>query len=57
MKQIRIKMFIHSVAFGALKPMIGNDGVLNKKNIEMTQEVMCNNLIYWTQELYENKLR
>jgi len=55
-KQIRIKMFIHSVAFGALKPMIGNDGVLNKKNIEMTQEVMCNNLIYWAQELYENKL-
>ena len=56
-KNIRIKMFIHSVAFGTLKPMINNsDDILAKKNIEMTQEVMCNNLIYWTQELFKNNL-
>ena len=32
-KNIRIKMFIHSVAFGTLKPMINNsDDILAKKS-------------------------
>ena len=55
MKNIRVKMLIHSVAFGTLKNMVG-DEPLTKSNIEMTQDVMCNNLIYWTQELHENNL-
>ena len=54
---IKIKMFIHSLAFGALKTMIGDkNNSLTKKNIEMTQEVMCNNLIYWSQDLFNNNL-
>ena len=54
---IKIKMFIHSLAFGALKTMIGNENNnLSKKNIEMTQDVMCNNLIYWSQDLFVNNL-
>ena len=50
-------MLIHSVAFGTLKNMIteNNDG-LNKKNIDMTLDVMCNSLIYWSQELYKKNL-
>ncbi len=48
-------MLIHSVAFGTLKNMVG-DEPLTKSNIEMTQDVMSNNLIYWTQELHENNL-
>tara|TARA_Y100001970_G_scaffold28497_2_gene34917 strand:- start:11461 stop:12228 length:768 start_codon:yes stop_codon:yes gene_type:complete len=57
MNNIRIKMLIHSVAFGTLKNMITDDGTgLNKKNIEMTLDVMCNNLIYWSQNLYQNNL-
>lgn len=55
MKNIRVKMLIHSVAFGTLKNMVG-DEPLTKSNIEMTQDVMSNNLIYWTQELHENNL-
>ena len=55
MENIRVKMLIHSVAFGTLKNMVG-DKPLTKSNIEMTQDVMCNNLIYWTQELHENNL-
>ncbi len=55
MKNIRVKMLIHSVAFGTLKNMVG-DEPLTKSNIEMTQDVMCNNLIYWTQNLYEENL-
>ena len=53
---IRIKMFIHSIAFGTLKSMIGNsEPALNKKNIEMTLDTMCNNIIYWTQDLFQNQ--
>ena len=54
---IRVKMLIHSVAFGTLKSMISeNEKSLNKKNIDMTLDVMCNNLIYWSQGLYKNNL-
>ena len=53
---IRIKMFIHSIAFGTLKKMIGEDDILNKKNIEMTLDTMCNNIIYWTQDLFNANL-
>ena len=53
---IRIKMFIHSIAFGTLKSMISNsEPALNKKNIEMTLDTMCNNIIYWTQDLFQNQ--
>ena len=55
--KIRVKMLIHSIAFGTLKQMISDSNQsLTKQNIEMTQDVMCNNLIYWTQKLFENKL-
>ena len=53
---IRIKMFIHSIAFGTLKKMIGEEDILNKKNVEMTLDTMCNNIIYWTQDLFNANL-
>ena len=50
---INIKVFVHSLAFGTLKPMIADDtkNMLNQKNIEMTIDVMANSIIYWTQNL------
>ena len=58
MKNIRIKVFIHSLAFGALKPFVSKkpSNQLNQKNIEMTINVMCNSLIYWAQDLFHEKL-
>ena len=55
-KDIRVKFLIHSIAFGTLKKMIGSDNTLNKKNIEMTLDVMCNNMIYWSQDLFNENL-
>ena len=55
-KDIRVKFLIHSIAFGTLKKMIGSDNTLNKKNIEMTLDVMCNNMIYWAQDLFNENL-
>ena len=52
-----IKTFIHSLAFGAMKPFISEDNnKITKKNIEMTLDVMSNSLIYWTQSLHKNNL-
>tara|TARA_Y100000768_G_C23952963_1_gene671199 strand:+ start:53 stop:820 length:768 start_codon:yes stop_codon:yes gene_type:complete len=54
---IRVKMFIHSIAFGTLKKMIGEKNeILDKRSIDMTLDTMSNNLIYWSQDLYESKL-
>tara|TARA_Y100001970_G_scaffold162041_1_gene198092 strand:+ start:962 stop:1729 length:768 start_codon:yes stop_codon:yes gene_type:complete len=57
-KKINVKALIHSLAFGALKPFINNNKSeqLNKKNIDMTLDVMSNSLIYWTQELFQNQI-
>ena len=57
-EMIDIKVFIHSLAFGALKPMIDNESSksLNQKNIEMTLDVMSNSLVYWSQDLLKHKL-
>ena len=54
---IRVKMFIHSIAFGTLKKMIGDKNeILDKRSIDMTLDTMSNNLIYWSQDLYESNL-
>lgn len=55
---LNIKIFIHSLAFGTLKPMISDDpnNMLNQKNIEMTMDVMANSLVYWSQDLFLNNL-
>tara|TARA_Y100001970_G_scaffold259298_1_gene340086 strand:+ start:1496 stop:2266 length:771 start_codon:yes stop_codon:yes gene_type:complete len=58
MDGINVKIFIHSLAFGTLKPMIdySDAQILNQKNIEMTLDVMANSIVYWTQDLFINKL-
>ena len=57
-KNIKIKVFVHSLAFGSMKPFIHNElpKRLNKKNIDMTLDVMSNSLVYWTQSITENNL-
>ena len=54
----QVKCFIHSIAFGTLKPMISKDknSYLDSKNIDMTLSVMGSSLVYWAQDLYQNKL-
>jgi enoyl-[acyl-carrier protein] reductase III len=49
-----VRVVMHSLAFGTLLPFIGDDpkGAVNRKQIEMTQDVMANSLVYWVQDLY-----
>jgi NAD(P)-dependent dehydrogenase (short-subunit alcohol dehydrogenase family) len=51
---IRVKILMHSLAFGALKPVIDSDSTntLKQRQLEMTLDVMGNSLIYWAQELF-----
>jgi NAD(P)-dependent dehydrogenase (short-subunit alcohol dehydrogenase family) len=52
------KVFFHSVAFGSLKPYLAEspDGELTQQQMEMTVDVMGNNLVYWVQDLYRRKM-
>ena len=49
----KIKIMLHSLAFGTLKPFISEDknDSINAKQMEMTLDVMAHSLVYWTQEL------
>ncbi len=48
-----IRTFLHSLAFGALKPLVGRgpESSLSVSQIEMTLDVMASSLVYWAQEL------
>ena len=55
---IRIKILMHSLAFGALKPVIdkNNNNTLQQRQVEMTLDVMANSLLFWVQDLFRTKL-
>jgi enoyl-[acyl-carrier protein] reductase III len=48
-----VKVLLHSLAFGTLKPFIGKkvDEVVSQAQMEMTVDVMANSLVYWVQGL------
>jgi len=48
-----IKVFMHSLAFGTLKPYIAEkkEDAVTKTQMEMTLDVMAHSLVYWTQDL------
>jgi enoyl-[acyl-carrier protein] reductase III len=50
---VKVKVMLHSLAFGALKPMVAatREESLGQKQIEMTLDVMANSLVYWVQDL------
>src|SRR6185369_2679804 len=49
-----VRVVMHSLAFGSLVPFISDDpkAVVDRKKMEMTQDVMANSLVYWVQDLY-----
>jgi enoyl-[acyl-carrier protein] reductase III len=48
-----VRVLLHSLAFGALRPFIMENpkDALSQRQIEMTEDVMANSLIYWSQDL------
>ena len=53
-----VKVLIHSLAFGTLKPFVSlnNEEAIPKAQMEMTLDVMAHSLVYWTQGLVANNL-
>ncbi len=50
-----VKVLLHSLAFGALKPLIGED-TLSEAQMAMTINVMASSLVYWTQDTFKRDL-
>ncbi len=53
-----IKVLMHSLAFGTLKPFVPKDGeqAITKAQMEMTLDVMAHSLVYWVQDVVVRKL-
>ena len=49
-EKANVAVLLHSLAFGALKPFIGDDP-LSEQQMDMTLSVMAHSLVYWTQDL------
>ena len=50
----RLRVFLHSLAFGTLKPFVAKSPKerVNRSQLEMTIDVMANSFLYWMQDLY-----
>ena len=48
-----VRVVMHSLAFGTLLPFIADEPkeAVNRKQMEMTLDVMANSLVYWVQDL------
>ena len=51
-----IRVMLHSLAFGALLPLVGAADVASRRQLEMTSDVMGHSLVYWTRDLVSNGL-
>ncbi len=49
-----VRVLLHSLAFGTLKPFIADDeaGALNRPQMDMTLDVMAHSLVYWAQDVH-----
>ena len=48
-----LRLLVHSLAFGALRPLIAESGepTIDQRALEMTVDVMGHSLVYWCQDL------
>ena len=49
-----VRVLMHSLAFGTLKPFLTQDpnSGITRKNMDMTLDVMANSLVYWAQDTW-----
>jgi enoyl-[acyl-carrier protein] reductase III len=53
-----VKVLLHSLAFGTLRPLISTNDKdqMTQAQITMTFDIMANSLVYWTQAAFNRKL-
>jgi NAD(P)-dependent dehydrogenase (short-subunit alcohol dehydrogenase family) len=49
-EQAAVWVLLHSLAFGTLKPFVGDDRI-TEQQMDMTLAVMAHSLVYWTQDV------
>ena len=49
-----VRVMLHSLAFGTLKPFLAPDpaAAIGRKNMDMTLDVMAHSLVYWAQDVW-----
>jgi enoyl-[acyl-carrier protein] reductase III len=54
----QVRVFLHSLAFGTLKPYIADkpEDAISAENMDMTLNVMAHCMVYWIQELVRRKM-
>lgn len=54
----RVRVLLHSLAFGTLKPLVSSDAksAVSSRQLAMTMEVMASSLVDWTQGLVQADL-
>ncbi|MBI3326996.1 MAG: SDR family oxidoreductase, partial [Nitrospinae bacterium] len=54
----QVRVLVHSLAFGTLKPYISEkpEDALSKAQMDMTLDVMAHSLVYWVQDLVGRRL-
>ena len=45
-----LRVLMHSLAFGSLKPLVGAEEVVSRNQLELTADVMGHSLVYWVQD-------
>ena len=45
-----LRVLMHSLAWGSLRPLAGAEQVVSKKQLEMTADTMGHSLVYWVQD-------
>jgi NAD(P)-dependent dehydrogenase (short-subunit alcohol dehydrogenase family) len=56
--EMGLRVFLHSLAFGTLKPYIAADkkSAVRPADMDMTLDVMAHSFVYWTQDLFTTGL-
>jgi enoyl-[acyl-carrier protein] reductase III len=52
----QVAVLLHSLAFGTLRPYLGDGGTIQKRHMDMTMDVMANSLVYWSQDIVSQGL-
>ena len=45
-----LRVLVHSIAWGTLKPLAGAEQVVSRKQLEITVDTMGHSLVYWVQD-------
>jgi NAD(P)-dependent dehydrogenase (short-subunit alcohol dehydrogenase family) len=46
-----VRVLLHSLAFGVLKPLAGSVDTASRRQMEMTSDIMGHSLVYWVRDL------